>query len=448
MNLYVNPELLALAAIVLLVLGVFFVRIPVAVLLGLLGFGGYALLDGVDRAVSMAGNEVWATFSGYGLTVVPLFILMGQLCYHSGLSERLYTAVHAWAGHRRGGIAVATLLACGGFSAICGSNTATAATMSAVALPQMRKYSYHPVLATGTVAAGTTLGVIIPPSVVAIVVGVQTSSSIQRLFLAGVTPGALLLAAFLLTIAVVARRHPDWAPAGEKTAWAARWRASSGLVEAGLLFFLVIAGLSMGFFTPTEAGAAGTALAAALGFTVGRLSLRGCIRACGESLGISAMIFLLMAGAAMFGKFLTLTRLPFTLADAIAALSVSPWLVLLLIALIYLIGGMIMDSLALLVVTIPIFFPLAEKMGWDPLWFSLLLIVITSMGAITPPVGVAGYVVSAMSGQGPGGARVPLTQVFRGAAAFLPAFGLCLALMALLPPLVTWLPDWVHPVGV
>ncbi len=447
MNLFVSPEFLALAAIALLILGVFFVRIPVAVLLGLLGFGGYALLDGVDRAVSMTGNEVWATFSGYGLTVVPLFILMGQLCYHSGLSERLYAAVYAWAGHRRGGIAVATLLACGGFSAICGSNTATAATMSAVALPQMRKYGYHPVLATGVVAAGTTLGVIIPPSVVAIVVGVQTSSSIQRLFLGGVTPGLLLLAGFLLTITVLAHRHPEWAPAGEKTPWPARLRASSGLVETGVLFALVIAGMAMGLFTPTEAGAAGVALAALLGFGVGRLSLRGCVQACRESLGISAMIFLLMAGAAMFGKFLTLTRLPFTLADAIAGLAVPPWAVLTLTAIIYLIGGMIMDSLALLVVTIPIFFPLAEKMEWDPLWFSLLLIVITSLGAITPPVGVSGYVVSSMSGNPEDGTRVPLAQVFRGAAAFLPAFGLCLAFMALLPRMITWLPDVVRPLG-
>lgn len=444
---FLNPALLAALSMAVLVLGVFFVRMPVAVLLGLLGFGGYACLDGLDRAVSMAGNELWATFSGYGLTVVPLFILMGQICFHSGLSERLYTAVHAWAGHRPGGIAMATLLACGGFSAICGSNTATAATMSAVALPQMRKYGYHPVLATGTVAAGTTLGVIIPPSVVAIVVGVQTSSSIQRLFLGGIVPGFLLLAGFLGTIMVLARRHPSWAPAGERTLWAARLRASSGLLETGALFALVISGMTLGLFTPTEAGAAGTALAVLLGAAVGRLRVRGFLRAMGESLGISAMIFLLMAGAAMFGKFLTLTRLPFTLADSIAGLAVSPWLVLGLIALIYLVGGMIMDALALLVVTIPIFFPLAEKMGWDPLWFSLLLIVITSMGAITPPVGVSGYVVSSMSGNPADGTQVPLAQVFRGAACFLPAFGLCLLVMALAPAAVTWLPDAIQPLG-
>ncbi len=441
-----SPELLALTSLALLILGVLFLRMPVALLLGCLGFAGYALMDNFDRAVSMAGNELWTTFSGYGLTVVPLFILMGQVCYHAGLSERLYTGVNAWAGHRRGGIAAATLLACGGFATICGSNTATAATMSAVALPQMRRYGYHPVIATGSVAAGTTLGAIIPPSVVSIVVGVQTSSSIQRLFLGGIVPGVLLLALFVLTIMLIARRHPAWAPAGERCGWKERLKASSGLLETGVLFSLVICGMSAGVFTPTEAGAAGAALALLLGVCVGGLRLPGLRKALSESLGISAMIFLLMAGAAMYGKFLTLTRLPFTLADAIAGLSVSPVLILALVAVIYLVGGMVMDSLALLVVTLPIFFPLAERLGWDPLWFSILLIMITCMGAITPPVGVSAYVVSSMSGRD-GERKVPLPQVFRGAALFLPAYVGCILLIALIPALATWMPDFLMPIG-
>ncbi len=438
------PGLLAAAAMILLVLGVLFVRIPVALLLALLGFGGYALLDDLPRAVSMVGNELWGTFSSYGLTVIPLFILMGQICFHSGMSERLYAAVHAWSGHRRGGIAVATLLACGGFSAICGSNTATAATMSAVALPEMRKYGYHPVLASGTVAAGTTLGAVIPPSVVAIVVGVQTASSIERLFLGGIVPGLILLLLFLLTLALIARRHPAWAPAGGRLPLAEKLRATPGLLETGLLFFLVIFGLSKGLFTPTEAGAAGAGLALLIGLARRSLNLRGFVKALDESLRISAMIFLLMAGAAMFGKFLTLTRVPFTLADWIAGLDVPPLLVLLLVALIYLVGGMIMDALALLVVTIPIFFPLAETLGWDTLWFSLFLITITTMGAITPPVGVSAYVVSSMSGRD-GGSRIPLAQVFRGASYFLPAFVVCLLLMSVFPELAVWLPDLIQP---
>lgn len=435
-----DPSLVALVAVTLLITGVLLLRVPVALLLAVLGFCGYAALDGVENALLMLGNELWSTFSGYGLTVVPLFVFMGQLCFHSGMSERLYRAVHAFTGHRRGGIAAATLLACGAFSAICGSNTATAATMTSVALPQMRKYGYHPVIATGSIAAGTTLGVIIPPSVVAIVVGVQTSLSIQRLFIGGIVPGLLLLAGFLAVVLAVALLRPAWMPAGMRATGVEKLRALPGLLETLALFLLVICGMSFGLFTPTEAGAVGCALALALGFFRRGLNMRGIRAALGESLGISAMIFLLMAGAAVFGKFLALTRLPFTLADAIAAWHVSGWLVLALMGVVFLAGGMVMDSLALLVMTLPVFFPLAEKLGWDPLWFCLLLIVITSMGAITPPVGVSSYVVSSMSGQVGSRERVPLDKVFAGASLFLPAFAVVLLLMAAFPALSLWLP--------
>lgn len=437
----VDPSLIALIAVILLIAGVLLLRLPVALLPALLGFGGYAMLDGVENALLMLGNELWGTFSGYGLTVVPLFVLMGQICFHSGMSERLYRAVHAFTGHRRGGIAAATLLACGAFSAICGSNTATAATMTSVALPQMRRYGYHPVIATGSIAAGTTLGVIIPPSVVAIVVGVQTSLSIQRLFLSGIIPGMLLLGGFLLVVLAVSLLRPAWMPAGSRASRAEKLQALPGLLETVVLFMLVICGMSLGVFTPTEAGAAGCALALVIGFFRRGLDGRGIRAALGESMGISAMIFLLMAGAAIFGKFLALTRLPFTLADAIAAWHVSGRLVLVIMGAVFLAGGMIMDSLALLVMTLPVFYPLAEKLGWDPLWFCMLLIVITSMGAITPPVGVSSYVVSSMSGQVGSRERVPLDRVFVGASMFLPSFVVTLLLMALFPSLSLWLPS-------
>ncbi len=437
----VDPSLLALGAVALLIAGVLLLRVPVALLLAVLGFSGYAVLDGMKNALLMLGNELWGTFSGYGLTVVPLFVLMGQICFHSGMSERLYRAVHTFTGHRRGGIAAATLLACGAFSAICGSNTATAATMTSVALPQMRKYGYHPVIATGTIAAGTTLGVIIPPSVVAIVVGVQTSLSIQRLFISGILPGLLLLGGFLLVVLAVSRLRPSWMPAGNRAAFSEKLHALPGLLETVVLFMLVICGMSFGLFTPTEAGAVGCALAFVLGLLRRGLDLRKLRAALGESLGISAMIFLLMAGAAIFGKFLTLTRLPFTLADAIAAWHVSGWLVLVIMAVVFLLGGMVMDALALLVMTLPVFYPLAEKLGWDPLWFCMLLIVITSMGAITPPVGVSSYVVSSMSGQVGNKEKVPLDEVFAGASLFLPAFVTVLLLMVAFPALSLWLPS-------
>ena len=437
----ISPPVLATFALGVLLLGILYLRMSVALLLGILGFGGYALLDGVPRAMTMVGNELWSVFSSYGLTVIPLFVLMGQICFHSGMSERLYAAVQALSGHRRGGIAMATLMACGGFAAICGSNTATAATMSTVALPEMRKYGYHPQLATGVVAAGTTLGAIIPPSVVAIVVGVQTSSSIERLFLGSLGPGLLLLVLFLATLALVIRRHPAWAPATAKAPLAARLRALPGLLEALMLFGLVMAGLTCGLFTPTEAGAAGTGCALLMGLVRRTLTWRGFLNALDESLRIAAMLLFLLAGAAMFGKFLALSRLPFDLAAQLASLEAPSWVLMALVGVLYALGGMIMDALALLVITLPIFFPLAEAMGWDTLWFCVALIAVTSMGAITPPVGVSAYVVSSLSAR-EGESPVPLPEVFRGTALFLPAFGVCLVLMALFPALVTALPDW------
>lgn len=454
-----SPAFIALLSLIFLIVGIVYVRIPIAFLLAFLGIGGYALIDGMSfgmqdglsMALNMAGNELWGTFSSYGLTVIPLFVLMGQLCFHSGLSTRLYQAVQTWCGHKRGGLSLATLLACGGFAAICGSNTATAATMSVVALPEMRKYHYNPMLATGTVVAGTTLGAIIPPSVVAIVVGVQTAQSIEALFMGGLIPGLLLLVLFMLTIPFVLRRHPEWAPVAEKSSWNERLAHIGGLVEGALLFGLVVICMSLGFFTPTEAGAVGSALALLIGIARRSLSWKGFLEALKESLSIASMLLFLLAGASMFGKFLTLTRLPFELAEGLATLPVAEPVILLLVLCVFVVGGMVMDALALLVIALPMFFPLAETMGWNTLWFSVTLIVVTSLGAMTPPVGVAAYVVASLSG----GTKqenenktekieaVPLGTVFRGAFLFVPAYLFCLALLLTVPDIVTFLPSIV-----
>ncbi len=431
-----SAAFVACAVILLLTAGVLFIRIPVGLLPAVLGFAGYAFLDGFDNARTMLGNEVWATFSSTGLTVIPLFVLMGQATFHSGLCSRLYAAVAAWTGHRRGGIASATLLACGGFSAICGSNTATAATMSVVALPEMKKYGYEPIFAASTVAVGTTLGAIIPPSVVAIVLSVQTGLSTRKLFVGGILPGLALLALFVLTVILCARFKPGWAPAGGRRSNAERLGTLPGLLEAGLLFSLVVGGMAAGLFTPTEAGAAGSALAVILGFARRGLGLKGCIAAVRDTMHVSAMIFLLLAGANIFGKFIVISRVPFTLSESAVFSALPAPAVLLLVLAVFLVGGMFMDALALLLITLPVFSPLIAGLGYDPLWFCLVLMVVTTMGAVTPPVGASAFVTASLG-------RVPLEVLFRRILLFMPAFLICLALMVLFPDLILWLPGKV-----
>ena len=432
-----NASILVILSILLLLVCICFLRISIGMLLTALGFVGYALLDGIDTAIAMLGNEFWSTFSNTGLTVVPLFVFMGQICFHSGLSGRLYQAIASWIGHLRGGVAAATIAACGGFSAICGSNTATAATMSVVSLPEMLKRGYHPSFAAGVVATGTTLGAVIPPSVVAIVLGIQTGLSIRKLFIGGIVPGLMLLVLFLLTTAWVGKNKPKLAPAGERVPMTERVRALPGLLEAMILFALVVGGLSAGIFTPTEAGAAGSALALAIGIIRQGLSFRKIAKAVAETMNVSAMIFLLLAGAGCYGKFLAVSRTPFMVAEWIQSLQIAPFAVLCLIFLVYLIGGMIMDALALLLITLPIFFPLIGQLGYDPLWFCLVLLVITTLGAITPPVGASAYVVASMG-------KIPLAGVFRGTLLFIPAFLVCLGLMAVFPAVVLLLPNMVQ----
>lgn len=428
-----NPGLLTLLSIALLLFGIAFLRLPIGLLLAAIGFAGYAVLDSLETATVMLGNECWGTFSSSALTVVPLFIFMGQICFHSGVSRRLYQAVASWLGHKRGGVAAATILACGAFAAICGSNTATAATMSVVSLPEMKRYNYAPAFAAGTIAAGTTLGAVIPPSVVAIVLGVQTGLSIKQLFAGGILPGLLLLLLFLITIAGLGAIRPDLMPAGNKAGPRERLNSLPGLLEALFLFLLVVGGLCRGLFTPAEAGAAGSALALFLGAVRRGLSWKDLGKAALETMVISAMIFLLLTGAGCYGKFLALSRTPFLVAEWVGGLSLSPALIMLLIFSICLIGGMVMDALALLLITVPIFFPLVKTLGYDPMWFCLVLLVVTTMGAITPPVGASAYVVASMGRLDPG-------AVFRGTLPFIPACLICVGLMFLFPGLVVLLP--------
>ena len=408
---------------------------PIAFAMLLAGVLGNAYLLSVPAATHLLSTNVWEQFSSYGLSVIPLFVLMGQFAYRAGVTERLYDAAYKWVGRLPGGLAGTTIAACAGFSAICGSNSATTATMGTIALPEMRRYRYDPALSTGAIAVGGTLGVVIPPSVVLIVIAVQTEQSLLRLFLAGIVPGLILTLFFMLTILALCLRNPKLGPLGPVTSLKERLASLSGVIETLILFVLVIGGLYLGWFTPTEAGAAGAFGALVIGLVRRRLSLKGIVQSIIESVRISAMVVLLITGAVLFGRFLTISRLPFELADWAASLQVPPGLILLVVILIYLVGGALMDALGFLVVTIPIFYPLAAALGYDPIWYTLVLTIVTTMGAVTPPVGVNVFIVHGLAPD------IPLHTIFRGVGYFMLAYFLCLALMWVFPGTVLYLPS-------
>lgn len=429
-----EPVTIALIGLALM-FALMLIGMPIAFTMLLAGVLGNAYLLSVPAATHLMSTNVWTQFSSYSLSVVPLFVLMGQFAYRAGITERLYQSAYTWFGRLPGGLAGTTVLASAGFSAICGSNSATTATMGTIALPEMRRYNYHPALSTGAVAIGGTLGIVIPPSVVMIVIAMQTEQSLLQLFLAGIIPGLLLTTLFLITILVLCLRNAALGPLGPQTTLRQKLGALGGLVETLSLFFLVIGGLYFGWFTPTEAGAAGAFGALLIGLVRRKLAWRGIIQSLVETLRISAMVMLLMTGAVLFGRFLTVSRLPFELAEWAASLPVEPFVILIVVLLIYLIGGALMDALGFLVVTIPIFFPLAAALGYDPIWFTVILTIVTTMGAITPPVGVNVFIVNGLV------PSIPVSTIFRGVSYFLLAYVVCITLMWVFPGLVLFLPQ-------
>lgn len=430
-----SPAIIGIIGIVLLLLILFFLGTPVGFAMGIVGFFGFSYMISPKAGLNMIGSVLWSTFSSYGLTVIPLFIFMGQVAFYSGVNEQLYNAAHKWVGHIRGGIAMATILACSAFAAICGSNAATAATMTTVALPQMNKYKYEPKLSTGAIACGSTLGVVIPPSVVLIVIGLSTGQSISKLFHGGIGAGIVLSLFLLLTVYVVCWRYPTWGPAAFKTELPEKIRALSGTLEILFLFLLVMLGLYFGFFTPTEAGAVGSLFAVLIGVLQRKLTWKGFVASIMDTLRISCMVIVIIAAALIFGRFLTVTRIPFDIAAWVVDLPVPKTVIMMIIFAIYIVGGMVMDALALLLITIPIFFPVAKELGYDPVWFSVTITVVTTLGAVTPPVGATTYVVGGMA------KNVPLEDVFKGVSYFLPAYILCVLILMLFPQIITFLPN-------
>jgi C4-dicarboxylate transporter, DctM subunit len=427
-----------ISGIIILLLILFFIGMPVGFAMGLVGFCGFCYVVSFKAGLNMVSSVLWDTFSKYGLTVIPLFIFMGQIAFYSGVNEKLYNAAYKWVGQIRGGIAMATVMACSAFAAICGSNAATAATMTTVALPQMKKFGYSSKLSTGAIACGSTLGVVIPPSVVLIIIGLSTEQSIARLFYGGVGAGVILALLLMASIYIVCRINPELGPVGPKTSFLEKITALSGAFEMIVLFSIVMLGLYFGYFTPAEAGAVGSLFAVIISTAQRRLTWKGFILSITDTLRISCMVIVIVAGAMIFGRFLAITRIPFDIASWVVTLPVSGTAVMAIIFAIYIVGGAVMDALALLLITIPIFFPVAQQLGYDPVWFGVIITVITTLGAVTPPVGATTYVVAGMAKD------IPLQDVFKGVTFFLPAYIVCVIILMIFPQIITFLPAMIR----
>jgi tripartite ATP-independent transporter DctM subunit len=411
-----------------------FSRMPVGFVMALIGFVGFSTVVSWDAALSLFAKDIFDVFGSYNLTVIPLFILMGQISFHAGISTRLFDVAYKFIGHWPGGLAIATIGACTGFAAICGSTNATAATMAAVTLPEMRKYHYHDSLAAGVVAAGGSLGILVPPSVIFIIYGIMTEQSIGELFMAGILPGLLLAVLFVIAIVVWVSLSPEIAPRGPRTRLKERIASLAGLVETLLLFVLVMGGLFLGFFTPTEAGAVGAFGSILIAVLRRNLTIRGFMQSLFETTRISCMILVIVAGATVFGHFLAVTRIPFDIAAWVAGFNLPSWAIMSMIILAYLIGGCVIDALALIMLTVPIFYPVVIAMGYNPIWFGVIIVLVTQIGVITPPVGVNVYVVSGVARD------IPLEVIFKGVIPLLLALVAGTLLMLPFPQIALWLP--------
>ena len=431
-----SPATVGIIGIVLLIV-LFLLRMPVAFAMALVGFAGFAFLTNPEAALSLLSRDIFDSFSSYPLSVIPMFILMGTFAFASGISQRLFKTAYAWLGQRRGGLTVATVFACAGFGAICGSSTATAATMGKIALPEMKKYKYDDTLATGTVAAAGTLGILIPPSTILIVYGYMTEQSIGKLFVAGILPGIFLSILFALTVALLCWRNPSIGPPGAPTSFKEKLKAFTGIIEALLLFLLAIGGLFLGWFSPTQAGAIGAAGALLIGLTRRQLTWQKFIDAGLEALRTSCMVIFIITGAVIFGHFMAVSRIPFMLAEWLGELPIPPMAVMGVIVFIYFIGGFFMDAMGLIVVTVPIFFPVVQKLGFDPIWFGVIIVLVGEMGVITPPVGVNVFVIKGIAPD------IPLYRIFRGILPFLVALIVFTIILMIFPNIATYLPGLI-----
>jgi tripartite ATP-independent transporter DctM subunit len=419
-----------------LVLALFFTGIELGFAMALVGFLGFGYVVSVKAALNLLAKDLFDVFSSYGFTVIPLFIFMGQIAFNAGIAKRLYDTAYKFLGHVPGGLAMATVGGATAFKAICGSSPATAATFASVAVPEMDRYGYHKKLSTGIVATVGTLGILMPPSVTLIVFGIITEQSIGKLFLAGLIPGLIIALFFILIIYGWCKINPALGPKGQKSSWKERIASLPEVVWVGIIFLLVIGGLMKGFFTPTEAGSVGTFAVLLLSLAKRDLNFRGFVKSVGESLRTACMVIMLIAGSTILGHFLAVTKIPMNAADWIIQLNFDRNLTMILIALIYLLGGSFIDDLAFMILATPIFYPVIIQLGFDPIWFGMMIGITVMIGVVIPPVAINVFVVKNIT-------RVPFGVIYKGVYPFLISLVVCAFLLFLFPQIALFLPAFL-----
>jgi len=428
-----NPELIGFLGILALFL-MLAARIPVGIAMFAVGLAGIALLNSMPAALSLLASESFSLASSAELLVIPLFILMGNVATESGMSRRLYDAAYAWIGSIRGGLASATVVGCAGFAALSGSSVASALTMGRVSLGEMERFRYSQRLSTGAIAAGGTLGILIPPSTGFVLYAILTQESIGRLFLAGVLPGLVLTGLFVATIWIVTRINPALGPRGPRTSWAEKWQASFAATPLIVLVAITIGGIYLGVFSAVEAAGVGAAFAILWGLVSRHLNFARLLAAVKDSVSTTAAVMLILIGAHIFGPFMALSHVPALIGEALTGLEIGRIGILCLILLAYLVLGCFLEGYSMLVLTMPIFFPVITGLGFDPIWFGVVVVITLEMGLITPPVGVNVFIVKSVA------PHVPLGEIFIGVAPFLLAMIVMVGLLILWPDMALILP--------
>ena len=429
-----SPETLGIIGIIALLV-LFLLRVPVSVSLIIVGTLGLGMIRGWDSALIQLGTTPFSTASSYSLSVIPLFILMGMFLSYSGFGHDLYRAVDAWIGHVRGGLAITTIGTSALFSAISGSVNATTATMARIALPEMKKYRYDDELSTSCVAAGGTLGILIPPSVILVLYGILTMEPIGKLLIAGLVPGILQMLLFMLAIYLMVLRNPSLAPVTEKKPFKEKIVSLNSVWPFVLLFLISVGGIYFGFFTPTEAGGIGAFGAFLLAVLTRRLSWEDFKASLSGTTRLTAMIFFILIGADIFSKFLALSKIPVAVTKFVSNLDLSPIIIIIFILFIYFILGMFLEGIAIYVLTLPVVYPLVTMLGFDGIWFGVVMIFVMNMGLLTPPLGLSVYIISGVAKD------VPIQRIFKGVIPMLVMIIVCLALIVIFPEIVTFLPD-------
>ncbi|MBM3596725.1 MAG: TRAP transporter large permease [Alphaproteobacteria bacterium] len=410
-------------------------RVPVGIAMGLVGVAGFAYLTDIGPALKLLAQSPIRTVTSGEFAVIPLFLLMGALASTSGMSRELFRAANAFLGHLRGGLGIATIAACGAFAAICGSSVATAATFASVAYPEMRRFNYSQSFAAGVIAAGGTLGIMIPPSTVLAVYGLITEQDIGKLFIAGIIPGLVAVGMYIVTINIIGMARPDLMPAGERSSWRERIAASKGIWAVILLFVFIIGGLYGGLFTATEAAGAGAGGAFIIAVLRRRLSGAEFWQACIETVRTTASVFTILIGALLFGYFLTITQTPQKVTAFLTGLGLGPYGVLVLIMIMYLVLGCLMDAMAMVILTVPIIFPVIKELGFDPIWFGVVIVMTVELGLIHPPVGMNVFVIRSVVKD------IRISTIFYGVIPFIVTDILRLAILIAFPILAIWLPS-------